>query len=146
MMNRHLVSLASAACLAASAHSGAAAQADVAEPVVVEGRCNYSDRLAPLIEQGHVFVECDRLEMRQVGRQMEITFAFPARLRAIEFRGGFEDQSWFEVSAIRLRSQREWEDAEGQCEFGQPDRNDRTVTCVVRAGPRFFVVNFAPAR
>ena len=145
-MDHHFVSLLAAFFLAASVHSEAAAQADAAEPVVVEGRCNYSDRLAPLIEQGHVFVQCDRLEKRQVGQQMEITFAFPARLRSLEFRGGFEDQGRFEVSAIRLRSQREWEEAEGQCEFGQPDRNGRMVTCVVRAGPRFFVVNFAPAR
>ena len=134
-----------ASCLAVLAFSGAAAQTDTAAPVVVEGQCNYSDSLAPLREQAHVFVECDRLEMRRVEARVEISFAFPARLRSIELRGSFKEQGQFAVSAIRLRSQRDWAEAEGQCEFDPPGSDYPWVKCLVKDGPRFYVVNFEPS-
>ncbi|WP_252259752.1 hypothetical protein [Erythrobacter aurantius] len=130
------------ACLAVLAASGVAAQAVGSDPEVIEGRRSYSEDLAPLLEQGHVFVECDRLEIRRGGSEAEIAFTYPSRLRSVEFRGGFTRADRFEISAIRLRSQNEWTEAEGQCEFGPLGRERTKVTCLVKDGPRFFLVNF----
>lgn len=129
------------ACLAVLAASGVAAQA-VGDPEVIEGQCSYSEDLAPLLEQGHVFVECDRLEIRRGGSEAEIAFTYPSRLRSVEFRGGFTRADRFEISAIRLRSQRDWAEAEGQCEFGPLGRERTKVTCLVKDGPRFLLANF----
>lgn len=134
--------LALTACLAMLAPSGVAAQAVGSDPEVIEGQCSYSEDLAPLLERGHVFVECDRLEIRRGGSEAEIAFTYPSRLRSVEFRGGFTRADRFEISAIRLRSQNEWTEAEGQCEFGPLGRERTKVTCLVKDGPRFFLVNF----
>lgn len=120
-----------------------AAHAQTSEKVEIAGRCNYSDRLAPLRDQAHVFVECDRLEMLRSEGEVELTFSFPARLREIKLRGTFGETGKFAVSAIRLRSQRDWDEAEGECEFDPLGGNNPAVVCVVKSGPRFFVVNFA---
>lgn len=119
--------------------------AQAEEPVEIEGRCSYSDTLAPLIEQGHVFVECDRLVMKRIEGGVELTFAHPARLRSIEFRGTFNLPGEFEVREMRLRSRRDRVEAEGTCEFDPPGSDTPEVTCLVKSGARFFVVNFAPA-
>ena len=130
------------ACLAVLAASGVAAQAVGSDPEVIEGQCSYSEDLAPLLEQGHVFVECDRLEIRRGGSEAEIAFTYPSRRRSVEFRGGFTRADRFDISAIRLRTQNEWSEAEGQCEFGPLGRERTKVTCLVKDGPRFFLVNF----
>lgn len=130
------------ACLAGLGASGVVAQAVGSDPEVIEGQCSYSEDLAPLLERGHVFVECDRLEIRRGGSEAEIAFTYPSRLRSVEFRGGFTRADRFEISAIRLRSQNEWTEAEGQCEFGPLGRERTKVTCLVKDGPRFFLVNF----
>jgi hypothetical protein len=130
------------ACFAGLAAASLGAQTSADNPEVTEGRCTYSEEIAPLLEQGHVFVECDRQEIRRLGSEAEIAFTYPARLRSIEFRGSFAQADRFEVSAIRLRSQREWTDAEGQCEFGPLGRERAKITCLVKDGPRFFLVNF----
>ena len=83
--------------------------------------------------------------MRRVEGRVEISFAFPARLRSIELRGSFKEQGQFAVSAIRLRSQRDWAEAEGQCEFDPPGSDYPWVKCLVKDGPRFYVVNFEPS-
>lgn len=124
--------------------SGSAVLAQQAEAVELPGRCNYSDRLAPLIDQAHVFVECDRLEMRRSDGGVDLTFSFPARLREIRFRGSFAETGRYTVSAIWLRSQRDWEEAEGDCEFDPAGSDAPAVVCVVKKGARIFVVNFAP--
>ena len=143
-MNRCLAHFAIACGLAASGHSLAHAQAGETETVEIEGRCSYSDRLAPLVDQGHIFVECDRLEMRRVDGEVELTFSFPARLREIELRGTFVQTGSYEVAEIRLRSQRDWSEAEGDCEFDPPGSDYPAVVCVVKSGARFYVVNFDP--
>lgn len=122
--------------------AGATAQPHASDAVEFEGRCAYSDRLAPLIEQGHIFAECDRMIMRHGSDQFEIEFAFPARLRSIALRGTFAEPDEFAVSAIQLRSQREWKEAEGRCEFAISSGEYRVVTCVVKSGARFYVTNF----
>lgn len=144
-MDRLCQTLAFTFCLAGLAAAGLAAQTQSNDAEVIEGRCTYSDELAPLLQQGHVFVECDRQEMRRAGPQYELAFTYPARLRSIEFRGAFTQADRFDVSAIRLRSQPDWDDAEGQCEFGPLGRERRKVTCLVKDGPRFFFVNFVHA-
>ena len=130
--------------LLVTGHAAVALQPESAEPVEIPGRCEYSDRLAPLLEQNHVFIECDRLIMRRVAGQSELVFAFPARLRSIEVRGRFEQGGRFSATAVRLRSQREWDEAEGTCEFGQPGNGQGVITCLIKSGARFFVVNFEP--
>ena len=130
------------ACLAGLGASGVAAQAVGGDPKVIEARCSYSEDLAPLLEQGHVFVECDRLEIHRGGSEAEIAFKYPSRLRSIEFRGGFTRADRFDISAIRLRTQNEWTEAEGQCEFGPLGRERTKVTCLVKDGPRFLLANF----
>ncbi|MHA7821004.1 MAG: hypothetical protein ACX930_15260 [Erythrobacter sp.] len=143
-MNRSFSSLAIACFLAGSAHVPAGAQAEHSEPVIIDGGCSYSDRFAPLLEQGHVFLECDRLVMRRSGRQVEVGFTFPARMRSVEFRGAFGEAGGFDVSAIRLRTRRDWEEAEGNCEFDPAGGDRPSAVCVVKSGPRFFVANFVP--
>ena len=140
-MGRLCQRLAITACIAVLAPSGVAAQAVGGDPEVIEGRCSYSDELAPLLEQGHVFVECDRQVIRRAGSEAKIAFTYPSRLRSIEFRGSFARTDRFEISAIRLRSRNDWGEAEGQCEFGPLGRERAKVTCLVKDGPRFFLVN-----
>ena len=123
-----------------------AAQADGAEPVVIKGNCNYSDQLAPLIEQQHFFAECDRLVIHHDGAQTVLAFSHPSRLRLIEFRAVRDATGRSQVSAVRLRSQRDWEKADGQCEQQMQAEGYPTVTCLVRSGPFFYVTNFVPDR
>jgi len=144
-MGRFCQTITMTACLAGLVATNLAAQTPGTDPEVINGRCTYSDELAPLLEQGHVFVECDRQEIRRAGSLDELAFTHPARLRSIEFRGSFTHADRFDVSAIRLRSQRDWDEAEGQCEFGPLGRERRKVTCLVKDGPRFFFVNFVHA-
>ena len=141
-MDRLCQTLAFTFCLAGLTAAGLAAQTPGNDAEVIEGRCTYSEELAPLLEQGHVFVECDRQVIRRAGSEAEIAFTYPSRLRSIEFRGSFARADRFDISAIRLRSQREWAEAEGQCEFGPLGRERAQVTCLVKDGPRFFLVHF----
>ena len=144
-MNRSLTYFAIACGIAASGQSLAHAQAGDADTVEIEGRCSYSARLAPLVDQGYIFVECDRLQMRRVdGGQVELSFSFPARLREIELRGTFVQTGSYEVAGIRLRSRRDWTEAEGDCEFDPPGSDYPAVVCVAKSGARFYVVNFEP--
>lgn len=145
-MDRSRLLLAFVAALAVSGvgtAQPAASQPGTSEPTVVKGFCSYSDQLAPLLEQNHFFAECDRLELRRVGGQVDATFAFPARLQSLELRGTFAKPGQLEISAMRLRSRRDWEEAEGQCDFTPRGEDYATVTCFVRNGPFFFGVSFA---
>jgi hypothetical protein len=144
-VNRFAALVASIVCLAAAGYMPAGAQDMRAKPAVrVDGSCVYPDRLAPLLDQGHVFAECDRMEIRRADSRAELTFSFPARLREIELRGTFVQTGKFEAKAIRLRLQDKWEEAEGDCEFDPPGSDRPAVLCVVRSGPLFYVVNFTP--
>lgn len=121
-----------------------AAQDAAADKAVVEGKCNYSSRLAPLRDQGHIFIECDRLEMERRDGQVDVTFAFPARLYAFELRGRFGATGVYDVKAIRLRSWGDWREAEGKCEFEPAGNNYPAVACLLESGGRHYVVNFGP--
>lgn len=144
-MDRLCQTLAFTFFLAGLAAAGLAAQTPSNDPEIIEGRCTYSEELAPLLEQGHVFVECDRQVIRRAGSGAEIAFTYPSRLRSIEFSGSFTRADRFDISAIRLRSQDEWAEAQGQCEVGPLGRERAKVTCLVKDGPRFFFVNFVHA-
>lgn len=141
-MKRLFSGIALACFLAVPAFAGDTGRTSARPPLELEGRCTYSDRLAPLREQNHFFVECDRMETRDLDGQVVFKFAFPARLRSLELRGTYVREGRFKVSAIRLRSQRDWDEAEGHCDLNLSESNDYTVTCLVKDGPRFFVVNF----
>lgn len=146
-MKWNFPSLALASGLALTLPHAASAQSNAVVTVdVTQGQCGYSDSLAPLIEQNHVFVECDRMEIRRGQGEAEVKFAFPARLRSVEFRGGFDGAGVFQISAIRLRSQPDWKESEGQCEFVASGSETSQVKCIARDGARFFVVNFVPDR
>lgn len=131
--------------LAAFGVAAPAATAKEPERIEVEGACTYAERLAPLIEQQHSFVLCDRFITLRDGDRVELVFSYPSRLQSIEFRGAFVRPDRFEISAFRLRSENRWETARGQCEFASPRREASAIKCLASDGPRFFVVNFDPA-
>lgn len=141
-MNKTYPAIALTCLFVAPAFAAGQGQTSARPPIMFEGRCTYSDSLAPLSEKTHVFIECDRMVKHDSDGQVEIEFAYPARLRSAKFRGSYVREGKFKVSAIRLRSQNDWEEAEGHCDHNLSQDNVYTVTCLVKKGPRFYVVNY----
>lgn len=119
----------------------------VSEALVTEfdGRCFYADRYAPLLEQGHVFADCDSASIEQAGSQAIFSFRHSRRERGMDFRTSFNGENW-DVTAVRLRSG-EWRDVPGECKVYRRDGSIRTLTCITTRGARIYVANFevAPA-
>jgi hypothetical protein len=143
---RSLSILGSLALTASATLVALPAAAQDGESVEIKGTCLYSDSLAPFVEQEHVFAVCDRVISRSVGARQEYLFAYPSRMRAIEFAGEFTDPKKLKVTEVRLSSSRAWVEANGTCTL--KDRSDRpsSITCIVKVGQKFYVTNFEPSR
>jgi hypothetical protein len=120
-----------------------AAEIAAPEPMRLNGRCDYPGRIGPL-RAGETRILCDSIAVGTEGSNGTIDFARRSWGVMIRFTGAMSGPR-MTIGGLRLRSG-EVVAATGTCEIFYAGGKVSVVSCLAKAGVRFYIANFVPSR